>query len=120
MPHLTVEYTNNIGQTCTPQMLRILNSALMTSGQFDELAIKSRAVVVETFAVGTAAEEERGFLAARLCILSGRTPEQKKELSDILMEALEKAFLPNRIHTQITVEILDMDRASYGKAVHEA
>ncbi len=118
MPHLTVEYTNNIGQTCTPQMLRILNSALMTSGQFDEPAIKSRAVVVETFAVGTSTEEERGFLAARLCILSGRTPEQKKQLSDILMEALEKAFLPSRIHTQITVEILDMDRASYGKAAY--
>ncbi|MGQ3671565.1 5-carboxymethyl-2-hydroxymuconate Delta-isomerase [Xanthobacter sp. TB0136] len=116
MPHLTVEYSSNIGHACTPQMLRNLNTALMTSGQFEEMAIKSRAVPVDVFAIGTA-EGERGFLAARLCILSGRTAEQKKQLSEILLEALKKSFMSSGIHTQITVEILDMDRASYGKAI---
>ncbi|MGE4373684.1 MAG: 5-carboxymethyl-2-hydroxymuconate Delta-isomerase [Xanthobacter sp.] len=116
MPHLIVEHTANLGPVVSSATLRRLNAALLTSGQFDEQAIKSRAVVVDTFAIGTA-EAGRAFLAARLCILSGRTAEQKRQVSEILLEALKQIALPSDLETQITVEVLDMDRASYGKVL---
>ncbi|MGQ3674154.1 5-carboxymethyl-2-hydroxymuconate Delta-isomerase [Xanthobacter sp. TB0139] len=116
MPHLIVEHTANLGSVVSSATLRGLNAALLTSGQFEEQAIKSRAVVLEAFAIGTA-EEGRAFLAARLCILSGRTAEQKRQMSEILLEALKRIALPQGLETQITVEVLDMDRASYGKAL---
>jgi len=116
MPHLVVEYTNNLlpGFDAV-QALATLNRALIASGQFEEADIKSRAVVLDTFLVGTA-PAGRAFVHARLDLLSGRSAAVKRELSAALLAALSRAC-PERtdLEIQLSVEIADLDRDSYAK-----
>lgn len=80
MPHLHMEYTANLPQLNADVALIRLNNTLVGSGQFAaEFDIKSRAVKVETFKVGTAMGE-RAFVHVKLALLSGRSPQIKKQL----------------------------------------
>jgi len=55
MPHLHVEYSDNLHDLAVDRLLLRLNHALVASGQFaDELDIKSRAVALASYRVGTA------------------------------------------------------------------
>jgi 5-carboxymethyl-2-hydroxymuconate isomerase len=116
MPHLHLEYTRNLPLPEPETLLLRLNHALMASGQIaSESDIKSRAVEVQAFRVGTA-PGERGFLFLKLALLSGRSDAVKKQLSDALLEVLKQAAdWPKGVDVQFGVEIVDMQRESYGK-----
>ena len=118
MPQLSVEYTANLHTPVDAKALVMLNTVLAESGEFSELDIKSRAVKIDTFAVGTA-DTPRAYISAKLALLSGRSAETKKILAQSLHAALEHWLQPNTTdNIQITVEIIDMDRASYSKSVY--
>ncbi|AVO57763.1 MULTISPECIES: 5-carboxymethyl-2-hydroxymuconate Delta-isomerase [Pseudomonas] len=115
MPHLHMEYTANLPQLDADKALLRFNHALVASGQFAEYDIKSRARKVETFRVGTGLGE-RGFVHVKLSLLSGRSPEIKKQLSQSLLAVLQELCeWPAGVELQLAVEILDIDRESYGK-----
>ena len=116
MPHLHLEYTANLTGLAVEKTLLRLNNVLMVSGQFgSEFDIKSRAVKVETFQVGTSLDP-RGFVAVKLSLLSGRSPQVKKQLSESLLAALQDlGDWPADIHVQLRVLLEDMDRDSYIK-----
>ncbi|NYH07538.1 5-carboxymethyl-2-hydroxymuconate Delta-isomerase [Pseudomonas moraviensis] len=116
MPHLHLEYTANLPQLNADVALIRLNNTLVGSGQFGaEFDIKSRALKVETFKVGTAMNE-RAFVAVRLALLSGRSPEIKKQLSQNLLAVLQDLCeWPVGVEVQLSVELLDIDRESYSK-----
>ena len=116
MPHLHVEYSDNLKDLNADRLLLRLNHALVGSGQFaDELDIKSRAVALATYRVGVALNE-RAFAHVKLAILSGRSPEVKQQLSASLLELLKEA-IPSApgVDIQLCVEVLDIDRDSYTK-----
>ena len=116
MPHLIVEYTRDMEEAGSVAALRALNEALMSSGEFEERSIKSRAYAVEAFVVGTA-DEARGFVSARLAILDGRSAATKRKLSQLLLDVLCRVCGPaGGLQVQVTVEVRDMDRDSYAKA----
>lgn len=118
MPHLHMEYTANLpGLNADVALLR-LNNALVASGQFAaESDIKSRAVKVETFRVGTGLGE-RGFVHVKLALLSGRSPEIKKQLANSMLAVIkELGEWPAGISVQMCVEILDIDRGPYAKVL---
>ncbi|POA24745.1 MULTISPECIES: 5-carboxymethyl-2-hydroxymuconate Delta-isomerase [unclassified Pseudomonas] len=116
MPHLHMEYTANLPQLNADVALIRLNNALVGSGQFAaEFDIKSRAVKVETFKVGTSMGE-RAFVHVKLALLSGRSPQIKKQLSDSLLAVLQDLCeWPAGVEVQLCVELLDIDRDSYTK-----
>ncbi|MBA6117133.1 5-carboxymethyl-2-hydroxymuconate Delta-isomerase [Pseudomonas putida] len=116
MPHLNLEYSDNLKTLNVDVLLLRLNHALVGSGQFaDEADIKSRAQAFSHYRVGTA-PGERAFAHVRLAILSGRSPEVKKQLSASLLEVLrEAAPEQDGVDIQLCVEILDMDREPYAK-----
>lgn len=116
MPHLHLEYTANLPELNADVALMRLNNTLVGSGQFGaELDIKSRAVKVQTFKVGTALAE-RAFVHVKLAVLSGRSAEIKKQLSDSLLAVLKDLCeWPTGVEVQLCVEILDIDRESYAK-----
>lgn len=116
MPHLHLEYTANLTQLETDKVLLRLNHALVGSGQFAaEFDIKSRAVKVEHFRVGTSMNA-RGFIAVRLALLSGRSPQIKQQLSQSLLAVLQDLGpWPADVQVQLSVELLDIDRDSYSK-----
>lgn len=115
MPHLVIEYSANLPALAPTDLLRTANMALMRTGQFQEADIKSRAIGFEHVAIGTA-DTPRAFVAARLSILSGRSPETKRDIARTLLDALESAVPGAALELQVSVEILDIDRDSYMKA----
>ena len=118
MPHLHMEYTANLPDLNADVALMRLNNVLVASGQFSaEHDIKSRAVKLETFRVGTALAE-RGFVHVKLALLSGRSSEIKKQLADSLLGVIQElGSWPADVSVQLCVEILDIDREPYAKAL---
>lgn len=116
MPHLHMEYTANLTDLNADVALMRLNNTLVGSGQFSaEFDIKSRAVKVETFKVGTALAE-RAFVHVKLALLSGRSAQIKQQLSESLLAVVQDLCeWPSDIEVQLCVEILDIDRDSYSK-----
>ena len=117
MPHLHLEYTANLTDLAVDKTLLRLNNVLMGSGQFgSEFDIKSRAVKLESFQVGTSLNP-RGFIAVKLSLLSGRSPQVKQQLSQSLLAALQDlGDWPAALQVQLSVQLVDMDRDSYSKA----
>jgi 5-carboxymethyl-2-hydroxymuconate isomerase len=117
MPHLTIEYTSNLGMTTPAAMLGALNQTLVDTGHFKEADIKSRAYEVTHFAVGTS-PENRGFFHAKLLILSGRDVPTRQAISKVLVDKMT-SLLPARagLHTQVTVDLVEIERETYAKAV---
>jgi 5-carboxymethyl-2-hydroxymuconate isomerase len=111
-----MEYTANLTDLNADVALMRLNNTLVASGQFAaEFDIKSRAVKVETFKVGTALAE-RAFVHVKLALLSGRSAQIKKQLSESLLAVVQDLCeWPSGIEVQLCVEILDIDRDSYSK-----
>ena len=116
MPHLHLEYTANLTDLAVEKTLLRLNNVLMASGQFgSEFDIKSRALKVESFQVGTSLSP-RAFIAVKLSLLSGRSPQVKKRLSESLLAALQDVGeWPADMQVQLSVQLVDMDRESYSK-----
>lgn len=116
MPHLHLEYTPNLPELDADKVLLRLNHVLLASGQFsNEVDIKSRAIELGVFRVGTSMAE-RGFVHVKLAILSGRSPEVKKQVTESLLAALHEAVQwPADVDVQLCVEILDIERDSYSK-----
>lgn len=116
MPHLHMEYTANLPELNADVALIRLNNTLVGSGQFAaEFDIKSRAIKVQTFKVGTSLGE-RGFVHVKLAMLSGRSPQIKKQLSESLLAVVQDLCeWPKDVEVQVCVEILDIDRESYTK-----
>lgn len=116
MPHLTIEYTDNLPQFDVSGTLLALNKALVASGHFEELDIKSRAIRIDTFLVGTS-PDDRAFLHAKLAILSGRSTQVKHELSESLLSVLkETQEWPAKTHVQLCVEVQEIEREAYAKS----
>ena len=115
MPHLTIEYSSNTPEFDARALLLECNQALFDSGQFTEIDIKSRALRHDTFVVGTE-PANRAFVYARLALLSGRSPEIKRDISRRLNDVLSKFFQhSNGLNLQFSVELQDMDRDSFLK-----
>lgn len=117
MPHLIVEYTDNLSPINQRETLLALNQTLVNSGEFNEVDIKSRAIQCDDFLIGVQ-NTSRGFLHVKLHILTGRSAETKKRLSQQLLDTLAHLFKPQiGVETQLCVEVIDIDRASYTKTV---
>lgn len=116
MPHLTIEYTSNLPHFPEAEALRSINAALCASPEIPEEAdLKTRFIVADSFEIGTA-PAHRAFVHAQLRLLAGRSPETKKVLSGQIAAVLrELTPRPHGVMVQLSVEVVDMDRASYSK-----
>ncbi|WP_440110139.1 5-carboxymethyl-2-hydroxymuconate Delta-isomerase [Acidovorax sp. BL-A-41-H1] len=116
MPHLTVEYSGNLPHFPEAETLTALNATLCAHPEVqDEADLKTRFVVADSFEIGTA-PANRAFVHAQLRLLSGRTPEAKKDLSNRIAAVLRDLTpRPQGVMVQLSVEVVDMDRGSYAK-----
>ena len=114
MPHCVIEYTRNVeAEINITNLLNIAFEGVASSGHFSREAIKARAVAFDIYKSGLNRDD---YIHIKLRILSGRTTEQKKQISDHMINHL----LPHVGNTKsLTVEIIDMDIASYGKHIAE-
>ncbi|WP_093561649.1 5-carboxymethyl-2-hydroxymuconate Delta-isomerase [Pseudoduganella namucuonensis] len=115
MPHLTIEYTDNLPQFNISGALLALNKALVASGHFEEVDIKSRAIQIGTFLIGTSSDN-RAFVHVKLAILCGRSIQIKHELSESLLHVLKESEWPTKTHVQLCVEVQEIEREAYSKS----
>ena len=117
MPHLIVEYSSNLEGFPAAHLLDALNATVIASGQvLNETDLKSRTVRTEQFVIGNDPTASRGFVHAELRLLAGRTPEVKRDLSDRIAAVLrEMTPQPEGMLVQLSVDIVDMDKAAYYK-----
>lgn len=118
MPHLTLEHSANLAAFDAQALLLTLNESLATSGHFEnELDIKSRGLRREAFQVGTSSAP-RAFVHATLSILSGRTLDTRRALTERVLAVLKAhCVAPSGTHLQLSVQLVEMERESYAKAV---
>ena len=112
VPHLNLEYSKNLSDFKPRLALQQLNNVLIESGHFIEGDIQSRAIGYDDFLIGNV-DEGRAFIHIKLRLLSGRSAEIKKALSDALIQSIE-INNPQALNVSIRAEIIDIDRGSYG------
>lgn len=115
MPHLNIEYSDNLSALDTGALLLAMNQALLACGQFEERDIKSRALKMDAFLIGVSLPQ-RAFVHAKLSILDGRTPVIRQALAACLLQVLQQQCWPGGVEVQLCVEVLEIERASYAKA----
>jgi 5-carboxymethyl-2-hydroxymuconate isomerase len=117
MPHLTLEYSSNLNHLDPQASLNAINRTLVASGQFEELDIKSRALKFDDFVIGNQ-HTGHAFAHAKLAILTGRSVDTKRTLSEQVLATLQSS-VPEHVGLaiQLCVEIVEIERESYTKAV---
>lgn len=117
MPHLTLEYTDNLSGFDAPRALAAINAAACASGLFGESDVKSRAIRLDTWQVGIESAP-RAFVHLRIALLSGRSEAERKALAEAALAALDLTVDgPKGTEIQLSVETVELHRASYAKAV---
>ncbi|OUS24475.1 5-carboxymethyl-2-hydroxymuconate isomerase [Thalassotalea sp. 42_200_T64] len=110
MPHCIVEHSETID--CHVLVPLVFAGALQAElFEVDGSDIKVRSLSYSSYQTGISQSD---FIHVVLKILSGRTSEQKLKLSQLVLAQLETAGLNN---CSITIEVVDIDRASYSKLV---
>lgn len=116
MPHLIIEYSNNISSKDTFQEItQAAHEAMIQSGLFSPADIKTRSYMAEDFLVGEKGRQG-SFVHARIYLLEGRTTREKQNLSEQLRDTL-------RLHLknvdQLSVDIRELKKDTYRKSVGE-
>jgi 5-carboxymethyl-2-hydroxymuconate isomerase len=89
MPHALIEYSGNIEEDflCAGVVDRI-HGELMECGLFEPQDIKTRSYSTSDFMVGEKGQDG-SFIHATIYLLEGRTLEQKQDLSQRILDALQ-------------------------------
>ncbi|MBT5072329.1 MAG: 5-carboxymethyl-2-hydroxymuconate Delta-isomerase [Kordiimonadaceae bacterium] len=111
MPHCIIEYTAN-ADIDIKNLIDVAFESVDQSGLFDRSAIKARAIRYEHYKSGQSRDD---YIHITIKILSGRNAAQKKHLSDVVLEKVAPHIANIK---SLTVDIVDMDRASYGKLLN--
>jgi 5-carboxymethyl-2-hydroxymuconate isomerase len=121
MPHIHLEYSDNIDTLEVKPMLLALNQALLDA-EFVQSGneVKSRAIKQSDFVIGVDGDAE-AYLHAKVSLLSGRDEATQSAISKLLLKTLQQNFkVPTDLAVQICVEIIEIPRNSYSKLVLKA
>lgn len=93
MPHIIVEYTDNIKNDANiPNLLEKINGVLIArSPLFPTGGIRSRAIELQDYRVADGKEDD-AFVHVTLKIAAGRSEEDKKAVCDELFEMIKDHF----------------------------
>jgi len=110
MPHLIIEVAQDAATPAQlPPLVDVVHTAAQSSGLFETGHIKTRAILVACYRTGT---DDRPFIHVQLRIKPGRSGDQKKALAAAVLAAIRGQSLAAGV---ITVEVVEMDGASYAK-----
>ncbi|MBL1260777.1 MAG: 5-carboxymethyl-2-hydroxymuconate Delta-isomerase [Thiotrichaceae bacterium] len=112
MPHFIIEYSEMIAtEVQIPALLDAVHAAALSSELFPESHIKTRVIPVKFYRVGGGGHS---FIHAQLRMKFGRSDAQKRALSHSVLAAIKNQRWPADV---VTVEVVDMDVASYAKYI---
>ncbi len=117
MPHLTLEYSTNIGRPeGLPALLTTLHRVLAEIGGIKRENCKSRAYPASDFLVSDGKPED-AFVHLDIRFLEGRSMDVKQAIGQQAVALLQQFFDPtgDRPGLQLTVEVRDITRSTYFK-----
>lgn len=115
MPHLRLEYSNNLNDFDPARALRLASQAMFDSGLFAEADIKCRALACADYCIGVEAVP-RAFMHVHVALMPGRSAAERKALAEALLAALKPLALAAYPHElQLSVETVELDKPSYAK-----
>jgi 5-carboxymethyl-2-hydroxymuconate isomerase len=108
MPHLTLEYTNNLDFDVQPLLAR-LHEEVVATGAINLKGIKSRAVRHTDYRIADG-NPEYAFVHVSLLIREGRSIEIQKEATRRVMAVLKDTFghRSEKEHLSLSVDIKEM------------
>ena len=108
MPHLTLEYTDNIEVDVQPLLAR-LHEEVVATGAINLKGIKSRAVKHTEYRIADG-DPDYAFVHVGLLIREGRPVEVQKEATRRVMAVLKETFghLFERRKLSLTVDLQEM------------
>lgn len=110
MPHIIVEYPELLlGGADVRAMLQSIHHSIADRGLFKANQIKTRAYSFNEF---TNAGESDPYIHIQARIKGGRDADNKKRLGEAILAGFKTLNIQASV---ITVEVIDMDRDSYGK-----
>lgn len=118
MPHLTLEYTDNINaQINFEQLFYKLHTLLHELANAEIGSCKSRAIKLRNYFIGDGSERQ-AFVHLDISLLAGRSQQAKQELGKSASALLAHYFnLDATVHTlQTSVKITDMPVEFYFKS----
>ena len=115
MPHVVLEYSNNIFERPdADDLFKRLHELLIQNGPFELSAIKSRIIRHQEYYVADG-NDSNGFIHLTLSILKGRDLNLRQELGKRILAFLKEEFA--RSHAQlkcsITVDIHELNTDTY-------
>lgn len=112
MPHIIVEYTDNIRSDArVPTLLKTINDVLIAQdGVFPIGGIRSRALALADYRMADG-EEDYAFVHITLKIGAGRPEAAKKAACDALFEAVKAHFaeLYARRYLALSMELVEFN-----------
>ena len=92
MPHVTIEYSANLGPSVDMNdICRVVHAQMMQSGLFELGAVRVRAVKADAFAIADQLPEN-AFVDVSIRIGEGRSPAERKNLGDAVFACLSAAL----------------------------
>lgn len=119
MPHFVLEYSDNILEELDyKDFFKRLHTLLVENGPFNLSDIKSRAICHQQFYVA-AGQESNAFVHLTLSIFEGRDLGLRQELGEKILAFLKGEFARffEKLNCSFTVEIREMDKETYFKAM---
>ncbi|GIO22740.1 5-carboxymethyl-2-hydroxymuconate Delta-isomerase [Oceanobacillus sp. J11TS1] len=116
MPHLIIEYTDNLKEeTNIPLLLEKVNNALLSHSNLIPIGgLRSRAIELKDYRVADGSEDD-AFVHATLKLGSGRSEEAKKALCDDLFQAIKDHFadIYEKRYLALSLELFEFTAPTY-------
>lgn len=116
MPHVIIEYTDNLRNDGNiPQLLQSVNDALL---QHDDVipigGLRTRAIELNDYVVADGTEDD-AFVHVTLKLGKGRTEEAIKRVGDTLFKAVQTHFenIYEKRYLALSLEIFEFTRPTY-------
>ncbi len=119
MPHIIIEHSEDFSVASIQSLGKEIQHSMAQTGHFDSDQFKIRNLAFETYFVGKHSASSSSFIHVTVKILAGRSLEIRQEAAKKALELVKvKAEnLGNDLSqlTDISVDIVEMDRETYQK-----
>ncbi|MFU0791832.1 5-carboxymethyl-2-hydroxymuconate Delta-isomerase [Virgibacillus proomii] len=116
MPHLIIEYTDNIKEAANiPELLKTVNATLLIHQDIIPIGgLRSRAIELNNYLVADGTADD-AFVHVTLKLGKGRSVEAKKQLCDEVFFALKRHFssIYKRRYFALSLELYEFTSPTY-------
>lgn len=116
MPHLIIEYTDNLAEDGNiPKLLQSANKSLLQNeGIIPIGGLRTRAIELKDYCVADGTEDD-AFVHATLKLGSGRSEEDIKKVCDNLFAVIQEHFAPifEKRYLALSMEMYEFARPTY-------